>query len=92
MNSSVNSRPPDPLPVPLLVRDAGVAYALLPLPDPFETWIELMEVVEALCAHWPPGHPSSARPGSRCSRSRRRGQKQESESNFQISPRETWLK
>ena len=53
MNSSLSSQRLDPVPEPLLVREAGVAYAPLPRPDPFVAWIELMEVVEALCPRWP---------------------------------------
>lgn len=57
MNSSLNSHTSDSLPEPLLVREAGVAYAPLPRPDPLVAWIELMEVVEALCPRWPPRPP-----------------------------------
>lgn len=41
------------VPNPPLVRDGGVPYAPLPQRDPFVAWIELMEVVEALCLRWP---------------------------------------
>lgn len=37
----------------LLVRDGGVPYAPPSARDPFESWVELMEVVEALCERWP---------------------------------------
>ena len=57
MNSSLNSLTADSLPEPLLVREAGVAYAPVPRLDPLVAWIELMEVVEALCPSWPPRPP-----------------------------------
>ena len=57
MNSSLNSRRPDSVPEPLLVREAGVAYAPAPRPDPIVAWNELMEVVEALCPRWPQRAP-----------------------------------
>ena len=44
---------PDPLLEPALVREAGVSYRPCPAADPFERWLDLMEVVEALCPRWP---------------------------------------
>lgn len=46
---------------PLLVAEGGVAYRRSDTADPFAAWMELMEVVEALCPRWPkrernPGH------------------------------------
>jgi hypothetical protein len=37
----------------LLVREGGVPYVPSSTRDPWESWAELMEVVEALCARWP---------------------------------------
>lgn len=48
---------PDPLPEPVLAREAGVPYRPGPANDPFERWLELMEVVEALCPRWPAREP-----------------------------------
>ncbi len=36
-----------------LAADGGVAYAPTPAQDPFQAWMDLMEVVEALCPRWP---------------------------------------
>jgi hypothetical protein len=63
MNSSLKSRTCDSAPEPLLVREAGVVYAPLPRPDPFVAWVELMEVVEALCPRWPPRAPFLGKAG-----------------------------
>ncbi|WP_149196512.1 hypothetical protein [Luteimonas suaedae] len=52
---------PDPLPEPVLVREAGVPYRPGPAADPFERWLELMEVVEALCPQWPRRAPTIGR-------------------------------
>lgn len=55
MNSSrtPHARPADDRPGVLLVRDGGLPFAPPSARDPFESWVELMEVVEALCARWP---------------------------------------
>jgi hypothetical protein len=37
----------------LLVAEGGAAYAPSRSRDPLQAWVELMEVVEALCARWP---------------------------------------
>jgi hypothetical protein len=37
----------------VLVREAGVPYRRSTAGDPFQAWLELMEVVEALCPRWP---------------------------------------
>lgn len=62
MNSSRKpGRPaPDLLPEPVLVREAGAPYRPGAAADPFERWMALMEVVEALCPRWPAREP---RPG-----------------------------
>ena len=39
--------------VPLLLAEGGVVYAPVLRRDPIEAFIELMEVVEALCPVWP---------------------------------------
>lgn len=36
-----------------LVREAGRPYEPAIRDDPLQAWIELMEVVEALCTRWP---------------------------------------
>jgi hypothetical protein len=38
---------------PVMVREGGVGYANTECADPFRSWLELMEVVEALCSQWP---------------------------------------
>lgn len=38
---------------PLMVREGGLPYVPSGERDPFEAWVELMEVVEGLCARWP---------------------------------------
>jgi hypothetical protein len=40
-----------------LVREGGVPYRPLPGRNPFDAWIALMEVVEALCPRWPERPP-----------------------------------
>jgi hypothetical protein len=35
------------------VREGGLPYVPSDARDPFESWAELMEVVEALCVRWP---------------------------------------
>jgi hypothetical protein len=37
----------------LFVREGRVPYTPSRARDPFETWISLMEAVEALCPRWP---------------------------------------
>jgi hypothetical protein len=37
----------------LLVADGGLPDTLPPSTDPIADWIDLMEVVEALCSKWP---------------------------------------
>lgn len=51
MNSSPKSTGPEAK--PLLVAEGGVGYVPPPQPDPIAAWVELMEVVEALCPRWP---------------------------------------
>lgn len=41
-----------------LVSEAGVRYRQSGAADPFVAWLELMEVVEALCPKWPERKPS----------------------------------
>jgi hypothetical protein len=41
----------------LLVAEAGVPYVSVPAGDPIAAWIDLMEVVEALCPKSPPRPP-----------------------------------
>jgi hypothetical protein len=55
MSSSRNSadRRADASPEPILVRDGGASAHLQPAGDPVTAWIELMEVIEALCPRWP---------------------------------------
>ena len=58
MSSSPKSRLPDPVAGLVLVREGGVEYRPAPSPDPFVAWVELMEVIEALCPRWPPRAPT----------------------------------
>lgn len=60
MNSSPKSHCPasDLLPESALVREAGVPYRPRPAADPFERWMALMEVIEALCPRLPARPPS----------------------------------
>ncbi len=55
MSSSRNStdRRADTSPEPILVKDGGARTRLQPARDPVTAWIELMEVIEALCPRWP---------------------------------------
>lgn len=59
MNSSRKPiRPaPEPLPEPVLVREAGAPYRPGAAADPIERWMALMEVVEILCPRWPDRAP-----------------------------------
>lgn len=63
----MNSSPKAPSPVPelpgepILVREAGQLYRPEPAADPFERWMALMEVVEALCPRWPERPPPPKR-------------------------------
>jgi hypothetical protein len=41
----------------LLVAEGGVQNALRPSADPIADWVDLMEVVEALCPTWPAPDP-----------------------------------
>jgi hypothetical protein len=41
----------------VLVADGGLADSLPPSSDPIADWIDLMEVVEALCLDWPAPEP-----------------------------------
>lgn len=43
--------------VPPLVADGGVPFRPPP-GDPIQAWLELMEVVEALCPVWPVAKPA----------------------------------
>jgi len=40
--------------LPVLVREAGVAYRPALAADPVAAWMDLMEAVEVLCPRWPP--------------------------------------
>lgn len=42
------------------VAEAGIAYAPDASGDPLQAWLDLMEVVEALCSHWPQRQRSPA--------------------------------
>jgi hypothetical protein len=42
--------PVEPAP---LAGSAGKAYAPLVLAEPVDAWLDLMEVIEALCPRWP---------------------------------------
>ena len=41
----------------LFVADGGLQNTLPPSTDPTADWIDLMEVVEALCLQWPAPEP-----------------------------------
>jgi hypothetical protein len=41
----------------LLVAEAGAPYVSVPAGDPIAVWVDLMEVVEALCPNSPPRPP-----------------------------------
>jgi hypothetical protein len=43
--------------VVVLVAEAGVEHVQMCSDDPIGDWIELMEVVEALCPEWPQREP-----------------------------------
>jgi len=45
----------------ILVADGGLRQTLPPSADPIADWLDLMEVVEALCPEWPA--PEPPRPG-----------------------------
>lgn len=50
----MNSLPPSPGDTqPLFVAEGGVEYRVFDAVDPFDAWVQLMEVVEALCPQWP---------------------------------------
>jgi hypothetical protein len=55
MNSSQtpHARPAEQRAHVLLVGEGGVPYVASGGRDPMESWVELMEVVEALCVRWP---------------------------------------
>lgn len=59
MGSLPKSHRPDPSVDPVLVREGGVEYRPMPSKDPFVVWLELMEVVEALCPRWPARAPGA---------------------------------
>ena len=48
----MNSLPKTNNSEPLIVAEAGVPY-VPEYSDPISTWIDLMDVVEALCPKWP---------------------------------------
>lgn len=35
------------------VAEGGVEYRVSDAVDPFDAWVQLMEVIEALCPQWP---------------------------------------
>ncbi len=41
-----------------LAADGGVDYTPTSPHDPFQAWMDLMDVVEALCPRWPDRPPS----------------------------------
>lgn len=45
----------------ILVADGGLRHTVPPSADPIADWLDLMEVVEALCPEWP--EPAPPRPG-----------------------------
>jgi hypothetical protein len=50
----MNCLPTSPSEVkPPFVAEGGVEYRTPDATDPFDSWIQLMEVVEALCPQWP---------------------------------------
>lgn len=64
MNLSKNAavdgaEPPSP---PVLVAEGGVVLQASRHSDPIVAWMELMEVVEALCPRWPERRLSPPRP------------------------------
>ena len=46
---------------PVLVGEGALPYAPESSRDPLVAWIDLMEVVEALCPRWPERPPSIGR-------------------------------
>jgi hypothetical protein len=46
---------------PVLVGEGGLPYTPEPCRDPLVAWMDLMEVVEALCPRWPERPPSIGR-------------------------------
>ncbi len=65
MNCS-NPPPADPGPTlspAVLVGEAGESFHPAPYADPIAAWMELMEVVEALCPEWPAPEHMIVRPG-----------------------------
>lgn len=47
----------------VLVGEAGTPFNPSPHADSVAAWMELMEVVEALCPRWPAPEPMIMRPG-----------------------------
>jgi hypothetical protein len=43
---------------PPFVAEGGVPYRMPDASDPVDAWIQLMEVIEALCPQWPQRGPS----------------------------------
>lgn len=41
----------------ILFADGGRPFRPPPAGDPYAEWLDLMEVVEALCPRWPPRRP-----------------------------------
>ena len=48
---------------PVLAAEGGVAFHASRHADPIAAWMELMEVVDALCPQWPTREPMVVRPG-----------------------------
>lgn len=48
---------------PVLVVEGGLAFQASGYADPIVAWMELMEVVEALCPQWPTREPMIVRQG-----------------------------
>ena len=55
---SVEAGPP-----PVLVAEGGIAPQASRNADPITAWMQLMDVVEALCPQWLPREPMIVRPG-----------------------------
>jgi len=54
----MNSWPTSPSKtLPPFVEEGGVSYCTADATDPVEAWIQLMEVIEALCPQWPRREP-----------------------------------
>lgn len=47
---------------PVLVAEGGIASQASPHADPIAAWMDLMDVVEALCPRWPERKLSPPRP------------------------------